>query len=71
MTKNVFLDLIHIKFPWYKQMDKLIGGSPVVNWLALANSQMPLDLFLLEAKKPTVGVSIIFLVFALKACSKG
>jgi hypothetical protein len=32
-------------------MDKLMGGSPVVNRSALANSQTPLDLTSLEVKK--------------------
>jgi hypothetical protein len=36
-------------------MDKLVGGSPVVNHLALANSQTLLDLTSLEAEKVTVG----------------
>jgi hypothetical protein len=41
-------------------MGKLMGGSPVVNRSALANSRTPLDLTSLEADKTTVGVSIIF-----------
>jgi energy-converting hydrogenase Eha subunit E len=56
-------------------MDKLMGGSPVVNRSALANSQTQLDLTSLDTEKATVGVSISFLLFALihflEASSKG
>lgn len=42
------VDVIKLKFPWYKWMHALMGTSPVVSHAAVANSNSVLDLSVLD-----------------------
>lgn len=42
------IDVIQKKFPWYMQMDDLMGSSPVINRSAVAHSEMRVDLGILD-----------------------
>lgn len=37
------IDIIKKNFPWYEQMNHLMGGSPVASRIAVANSTKPLS----------------------------
>ena len=47
------VDKIHSTFPWYKQLNDLMGTSPVVDESALANSATLLDLSVLSNSQPS------------------
>lgn len=44
----MFLDLIKVKFPWYRRMHELAGASPVASRVAVSNSSSSLDISVLD-----------------------
>ena len=44
----MLLDLIKVKFPWYRWMHELAGTSPVASRVAVTNSTSSLDLSILN-----------------------